>query len=77
MSDTTDAVSSRVIITDISPAPSPDVLVAIAAALEEGWPQPAVAAPSTGPGPAEARWRFSQRRWKHRAVPMQTWGTPT
>ena len=74
MSDTPDAVPSRIVITDIKPAPSPEMLAVIAAALEEGWPQPVAAAPRSGPGVREARWRFSQRRWQHRAVPVQTWG---
>ncbi len=77
MTDTTDAVPSRVIISDISPAPSPEMLAVIVAALEEGWPQPVAAPARSGPGDQESRWRFSQRRWQHRAVPMQTWGRTT
>ena len=59
MSDTPDAVPSRIVITDISPAPSPEMLAVIAAALEEGWPQPVAAAPRSGPGAQESKLRTS------------------
>jgi hypothetical protein len=74
MSDDAETVPSRVIISDISPAPDAATLVAITMALEEGWPQPVADMAPTGPSAHESRWRFSQRRWQHRAVPMQTWG---
>jgi hypothetical protein len=44
------------------PAPSPDELAAIVAAVEVAWPRPVIMSPPPGaerPGP----WRFSGRWW--------------
>jgi len=50
------------------PAPTPQELAAIVAAVELAWPRPviAAAAPETGP----PRWRFSGRWWV-RPVPSR------
>jgi hypothetical protein len=45
----------------VHPAPTPAVLTAIVAAVEEAWPRP-VAADDTGGQPVSA-WRFSGRWW--------------
>jgi hypothetical protein len=55
-------------VTDVSPAPTADEVVAIMAATEALWPRPVIAAPE------EARrstaWRFSGRWWS-RPVPAR------
>ncbi len=66
-------MSSPFRITDITPAPTPEELAVIVAALDAGWPRPVAAEPDWTP--PDTTWRFSQRRWHARAVPMRTWGT--
>jgi hypothetical protein len=44
---------------DVTPAPTDEEAVAIAAAIEAAWPRP-LAAPSEAPTP---RWRFAGRWW--------------
>jgi hypothetical protein len=51
--------------TDISPAPTDDEAVAIAAAVEAMWPRPVVMA--TEPATQRSTWRFSGRWW---SVPL-------
>lgn len=72
MTDTEPAAAFRFRIADISPVPDDDVVAAITAALHEAWPQPA--APPTGLTTIDSQWRFSQRRWRGRQIPRQTWG---
>ena len=45
---------------DITPAPTDEEAVAIAAALEAAWPRAVVAAAEQEPPP---RWRFAGRWW--------------
>jgi len=45
----------------ISPVPTIEEAVAVAAALEAGWPRLVVA--DTGPRNQPSRWRFSGRWW--------------
>jgi hypothetical protein len=52
----------------ISPEPTVEEAVAIAAALEVGWPRLVAAGPSAPPQPS--RWRFSGRWWS-RPVPQR------
>jgi hypothetical protein len=47
----------------ISPTPSDEEAVAIAAAIEFGWPRPVVMAPDDRPARTTAPWRFSGRWW--------------
>lgn len=51
---------------DISPDPTTEEAVAIAAALELAWPRPAGEAPPTAP----PRWRFSGRWWSQ-PIPLR------
>jgi hypothetical protein len=44
---------------DVSPAPTEEEAVAIAAAIEVAWPRAVIAPPPAEP----ARWRFSGRWW--------------
>jgi hypothetical protein len=44
---------------DVSPAPTEEEAVAIAAAIEAAWPRPVVAAGA----PSTPRWRFAGRWW--------------
>ena len=44
---------------EITPSPTTEEAVAIAAAIEVAWPRPAGAEPNTDP----PRWRFSGRWW--------------
>jgi hypothetical protein len=48
-------------VAGITPVPTVEEAVAIAAALEVGWPRLVVA--DTGPSNQPARWRFSGRWW--------------
>lgn len=45
---------------DVTPTPTEEEAVAIAAALEVAWPRAVVAA---GRGPETPRWRFAGRWW--------------
>ncbi|MFT7474928.1 MAG: hypothetical protein ACI81L_001860 [Verrucomicrobiales bacterium] len=67
------AAPFRFRIADISPVPDDDVLAAIAAALDQAWPAPT---PSSGALAIDSDWRFGQRRWRARQIPLQTWGRP-
>lgn len=58
MTETGDTLGGSV--AGISPAPSVEEAVAIAAALEAGWPRLVV---SGGTVPQPSRWRFSGRWW--------------
>jgi hypothetical protein len=44
---------------DVTPSPTEEEAVAIAAAVEAAWPRPVAAAPA----PQTPRWRFSGRWW--------------
>jgi hypothetical protein len=59
-------------ISDISPIPDDDVVAAITAALNEVWPQPI--SPVSPVEPTNVSWRFGQRRWQDRQIPLRTWG---
>jgi hypothetical protein len=51
----------RTEVVAVRPAPEPDVLLAIVAAVEEAWPRPAP--PDRGSEPQISAWRFSGRWW--------------
>lgn len=51
---------------DVTPAPTDEEAVAIAAAIEAAWPR-AVAAPAEVPTP---RWRFAGRWWS-KPIPVR------
>ena len=55
-------------VTDVSPAPSADEVVAIMAATEALWPRPVVNAHEEPP--RSTAWRFSGRWWS-RPVPAR------
>jgi len=68
MSDDPSTGTSRPVVGGVHPTPSQEEAVAIAAALEVGWPRLVVAS-----APADAqppRWRFSGRWWS-RPVPQR------
>ncbi|MGI9608267.1 MAG: hypothetical protein ACR2P0_19205 [Acidimicrobiales bacterium] len=60
-------------IGDISPEPTADVIAAITIALDETWPAPSRAG-AWEPQQSDATWRFSQRPWVGRQVPLRRWG---
>jgi hypothetical protein len=68
MSDDTSASTGRPTVGAVHPTPSEEEAVAIAAALEVGWPRLVVAAAPTEVQPP--RWRFSGRWWS-RPVPQR------
>ena len=53
------------VIGDVSPSPSDDELVAIAAVLEWAWPRPVVLLDSSPRPPTATTWRFSGRWWNN------------
>jgi hypothetical protein len=55
-------------VTDVSPPPTTDEVVAIVAAVEALWPRPVVAAQEEAP--RSTAWRFSGRWWS-RPVPAR------
>lgn len=59
-------------IADISPTPDDEVIAAITTALHEVWPRPSAA--SVGAEAPNVSWRFGQRRWRDRQIPLRTWG---
>jgi hypothetical protein len=59
--------SARPVVRGVHPEPSDEEAVAIAAALEVGWPRLVVAA---DPDLQPPRWRFSGRWWS-RPVPQR------
>ena len=71
-SDTSGAESSRIRILDIAPEPPEDVIVAIALALDQAWPEPQPLGRErslTG-----SSWRFASRPWLPPAIPRTRWG---
>lgn len=66
-----ETVVSRVQVGAISPVPDADVVAAITVAVLEAWPKPSA---EVSPEPVNVSWRFSQRRWRGRSIPRQTWG---
>ncbi|MCU0309865.1 MAG: hypothetical protein MUE36_02845 [Acidimicrobiales bacterium] len=63
-----DAVAPGPVVGSIRPVPTVEEAVAIAAALEVGWPRLVVAGGDHAAGPS--RWRFSGRWWS-RPVPSR------
>jgi hypothetical protein len=61
-------MSDPSIVTDVSPAPTTDEVVAIVAAVEALWPRPVVAVQEEAP--RSTAWRFSGRWWS-RPVPAR------
>ena len=51
-------------------AAPPEVVAAIAAAVDAVWPRPAAPPGASGPRGAEFVWRFSGRWW-HKPVPLR------
>ena len=52
---------TRTEVVAVHPAPEPEVLTAIVAAVEEAWPRPLPAAPADAQ--RSSAWRFSGRWW--------------
>ena len=48
------------VVASVTPEPSPEVLAAIVAAVEQCWPRPVAAGPAQATAPV---WRFSGRWW--------------
>lgn len=51
--------------------PDEDLVAAITVAVLEAWPKQSGAKPVN---PIDVRWRFSQRRWRRRPIPLRNWG---
>jgi len=65
--------ATRFHLADVSPEPTDDVMAAIVGALESAWPEPS-APDMWRPRREDDLWRFGQRSWLGRQIPMQTWG---
>ncbi|NNK91379.1 MAG: hypothetical protein HKO87_03020 [Acidimicrobiia bacterium] len=63
--------TSRIRIIDITPAPPDDLIVAMALALDQAWPEPQ--APRPVGGVDDSRWRFASRPWQRPAIPVRRW----
>lgn len=63
-----EAMAEPPIVTDVSPLPTDDEVVAIMAAVEARWPRPVVAAHDEAH--RSTAWRFSGRWWS-RPVPAR------